>query len=197
MMVPSPIRKRSYRARRRRCVDRLFVIVALLLVFGLSQRLAWCEAVERLEYQVKAAFLMNFTKFIQWPLSAFTDAGAPLSICILGDDPFGSTVDQLVEGETADGRKLIVQRLHEPPRPKSCQVVFFNKAGKDTSKTLATLGPGILTVGQGDGFLREGGMIAFVIENRRVRFDINQSVAQSAGLALSSKLLGVARQVKN
>jgi hypothetical protein len=198
MVVPSPSPKRSPRAGRVRNLGRFSIIIALLVGFGLSGCFGRCEAEELpLEYQVKAAFLMNFTKFVQWPPAAFTDTAAPLSICILGDDPFGSAVDQLIQGEIANGRKLAVQRLHNPPPPKSCQVLFVDKSGKETSKTLAALGPGVLTVGQGDGFLHAGGMIAFVIENRRVRFDINQAAAQSAGLAVSSKLLNVARQVRN
>jgi hypothetical protein len=149
-----------------------------------------------LEYQVKAAFLMNFTKFVEWPSTAFSDVASPISICILGDDPFGRTLDQVVEGETVNARKLVVQRLTAPPRPKSCQILFITKAEKEPSKVLAGLGEGVLTVGEGDSFLHEGGVIAFVIENRRVRFDINETAAQSIALKMSSKLLQVARSVE-
>jgi hypothetical protein len=149
-----------------------------------------------LEYQVKAAFLMNFTKFVEWPSGAFSDAASPISICILGDDPFGRALDQVVEGETVNARKLVVQRLAATPRPKSCQILFITKAEKEASKVLAGLGAGVLTVGEGDGFLHEGGVIAFVIENRRVRFDINQAAAENTALKISSKLLQVARSVE-
>jgi hypothetical protein len=146
------------------------------------------------EYDVKAAFLLNFTKFIEWP-AASGGEDALFSICVLGDDPFGRTLDRMVEGENVNGRKLEIQRIGVE-RAGSCQVVFAAGADKDWSKTLAGLGPGVLTVGEGDRFLRDGGMIAFVVERRRVRFDINQSAAARAALKISSKLLSVARTVE-
>ena len=149
-----------------------------------------------LEYEVKAAFLLNFTKFIDWPASAFATPAAPFTICILGRDPFGQALDQTVEGESVNGRKLAVRRISQSPELQGCQVVFVDSGEKEVRKILNGLKNGVLTVGQGEGFMREGGMIAFVIENRRVRFDINQSAAENAGLRLSSKLLSVARSVE-
>jgi len=151
---------------------------------------------ESLEYQVKAAFLLNFTKFVEWPASAFEAANSPIAICILGEDPFGAALDQIVAGEVVNGRSLAVQRLKRPPMPKSCQTLFISRADKEPPKIRSSFGPGVLTVGEGESFLHDGGMIAFVIENRRVRFSINQSAAENAGLKLSSKLLSVARSVE-
>lgn len=153
------------------------------------------QAEEPLEYDVKAAFLLNFTKFIEWPAEAFASP-AQISICILGEDSFGSTLDQIVSGEAVNGRKVTVQRIKRPPPPRTCQILFVSKSEKEVAKTLSALGPGVLTVGERETFVREGGMIAFVIEERRVRFDINQGAAEKAGLKLSSKLLGVARSVE-
>ena len=147
-----------------------------------------------LEYRVKAAFLLNFTKFIEWPEAAFPASDSPISICIVGDDPFGAALDQIVEGETANARKVVVQRIAQPL--KSCQIVFFGRSEKDVPKLLTALGPGILTVGDGEGFLGKGGMIDLVIDNRRVRFDVNQRAAEAANLKLSAKLLNVARSVE-
>ena len=127
-----------------------------------------------LEYQVKAAFLLNFTKFVEWPATAFADERSPFAICILGEDPFGTALSQMVNGEGVNGRNLVVRRIRRAPEPKSCQVLFVGGSEKDVPNALAETGPGILTVGEGEDFLRDGGMIAFVIENRRVRFDINQ-----------------------
>jgi len=149
-----------------------------------------------LEYQVKAAFLLNFAKFVEWPPSAFADADSPVAICILGKDPFGRTIDELVQGEAANGRKLMVRRISQLPAPQACQVVFVEGSAKDVAKTLNGLGRGVLTVGEGGSFLHDGGIITFVIENRRVRFDINQTAAESAALKLSSKLLSVARSIE-
>jgi len=147
-----------------------------------------------LEYRVKAAYLLNFTKFIGWPSEAFEAPDSPIGICILGDDPFGSTLDRIVQREIVNGRQVIVQRIKRVPEPKTCQVVFVSKPGKDESQT--GYGPGVLTVGEGESFLREGGMIAFVLDNRHVRFKVNQASAESAGLKLSSQLLKVAKAVE-
>lgn len=170
-------------------LTRLFIAVALVLPLSRA-------ADEPLEYRVKGAFLLNFTKFVEWPAAAFRQADSPIAICILGDDPFGSTLDQLVSGEVVNERKVAVQRLKSPPAPQSCQVLFVGKSEKNLLKTVSALGPGVLTVGEGTGFLREGGIIGFVIENRRVRFSINETAAENAGLKLSSKLLNVARSVE-
>jgi hypothetical protein len=160
---------------------------------------------EALEYQVRAAFLLNFTRFIEWPPSAFADGDSPMAICILGDDPFGNIIDQLVSGELVGGRKIVVRRIGNPPLPQTCQVLYIRKtengnaeaarSGKELSGNLPTGGPGVLTVGEGNAFVREGGMIAFILDTRRVRFDINQTAAENAGLKLSARLLSVARTV--
>jgi len=147
------------------------------------------------EYELKAAFLLNFTKFVGWPRDAFADAHAPLAICILGEDPFGDTLSEMVKGEAANGHELVVQRIRRAPEPKSCQVLFVARTERDIARLLGELGPGILTVGEGDRFLEDGGIIAFVVEDRRVRFDIAQSAAAKARLALSSRLMKVARTV--
>jgi len=167
------------------------------LVFGLLVVPSGLLAAEGpSEYQVEAAFLLNFTKFIEWPSVAFEKPDAPLEICILGDDPFGSAIDHLVEGETVNGHKLAVERLRRAPTPKSCQVLFISKSEKDASGIVAGLGPGVLTVSDRDGFLREGGMIAFVIEDRHVRFDISQRAAVRASLTINARMLNVARSVQ-
>jgi len=148
------------------------------------------------EYQVKAAFLLNFTKFIDWRPSAFESAESPLSICILGADPFGGVIDRLVEGETAAGRRVVVERLQQPPRPRSCQVLFLSKSEKDAASVLSTVGPGVLTVSDRDRFLVEGGMIALVVDNQHVRFDVNQRAAVRASVIINARMLNVARSVE-
>jgi len=145
-----------------------------------------------LEYEVKAAFLLNFTKFIEWPTAELGTAGSPIPICILGDDPFGATLDQIVEGETVQGRNLVVQRVRGAV-PQSCRVVYISGSIKDARPALSSFSRGVLTIGEGENFIRQGGMIGFVIENQRVRFDINHRVAEMNGLKVSSRLLRVAR----
>ena len=149
------------------------------------------------EFDVKAAFLLNFTKFIEWPPSAFAAADSPMNICVIGKDPLGAALDEIVQGEAVNGRRVAVERLPAMPPPKTCQLIYISAEGKGIEKMLSGVGPGVLTVGEGDDFLRGGGMIGFVIENRRVRFDINQAAAEGAALKLSSKLLRVARFVEH
>jgi YfiR/HmsC-like len=171
-------------------------LLCMAVSLGLIAPVAAPAASQPLEYQVKAGFLLNFTKFIEWPPAAFGAADSPLTICILGDDPFGNTLDQVVAGEVVNGRKLMVQRIKQPPASNSCQVVFVSKSETEVSKTLSAMGTGVLTIGEGEDFIREGGMVAFQLENRKVRFGISKTKAENAGLKLSSKLLNVAKSVE-
>ncbi|MGD0362371.1 MAG: YfiR family protein [Bryobacteraceae bacterium] len=186
-VTPSGFRRSKQRAARLLC---------LAMGIGLGMLCAAGGAEEASEYQVKAAFLFNFTKFVEWQAAAFAAPDSPIVICILGDDPFGTVLEQTVAGEVVNGRKVAVRRMKQAPPPKSCQVVFAGRPGKEVLKLLPGLGPGVLTVGEGENFVRGGGMIAFVLENRRVRFDINQAAAENAGIKLSSRLLSVAKSVE-
>ena len=110
--------------------------------------------------------------------------------------PFGHSLDDIVKGESIKGHTLLVRRITQAPAPQSCHVVFVEEPAKENAKILHELGPGVLTVGEGEDFLRDGGMITFVVLNRRVRFDVHPSVAETVGLKLSSQLLSVARAVE-
>jgi YfiR/HmsC-like len=169
-----------------------YAAFALALVMQLSLHAAG----EPLEYQLKAAFLLNFTKFVEWPPSAFDATDSPIAICVLGSDPFGNSLDQIVAEEVVGGRRVIVRRIKRTPQGKLCQALFVSVPGKELPGILSGLGPGVLTIGEGESFVRDGGMIAFVVENHRVRFGINETAAETAGLKLSSKLLSVARSVE-
>jgi len=146
------------------------------------------------EPDVKAAFLLNFTKFIEWP-QADSSPSAPFPICIWGEDPFGPVLDQILQGEMVNGHPLVAQRLNRTSS-KACRIVYVDHNEKVDRDILEAFGPGVLTVGEGESFTREGGMIAFVLENRRVRFNINLTATRNAGLTLSSRLLSVARLVE-
>jgi hypothetical protein len=173
---------------------------AVVLATAIALMPAFCGRAaavdEPLEYQVKAAFLLNFTRFVDWPASAFINATSPFEICILGDDPFGSALDKLVSGETVGGRKVTIQRIRRTPQRGSCQVLYVGQTAKDVPQALTETIPGVLTVGETANFLSNGGIIQFLIENRRVRFDINQAAAEKAGLRISARLLNVARAVE-
>jgi hypothetical protein len=165
------------------------VVLALLSPHG-------SRAHQPLEHQVKAAFLLNFTKFIEWPSNVFADDRSPLTICILGENPFAGALEDMVNGEVVNGRKLVLQTVRRGAPPEACRVLFISKSEKEVRKTLSAVGPGVLTVGEGENFLHEGGMIAFVVENRRVRFDIHVTAAANAMLTINARLLSVARTVE-
>lgn len=158
-------------------------------------RLSAAEPAESLEYRVKSAFLLNFAKFVDWPQDNAPAASAQLAICVIGDDPFGGALEQMVQGESVGSRRLVARHYASVPQQK-CDVAFISKPLSEVAQLLRSLGPGVLTVGEGDRFLREGGMIAFVIDDRRVRFDVNQAAARSGSVRLSSRLLSVARSVE-
>jgi hypothetical protein len=177
----------------RRWVRHTSVLTCLLGVALQASRAA--EQPAPLEYQLKAAFLLKFTNFVDWPADGFADAAAPIAICVAGDAPIGEVLEQMVQGESVNGRKVVMLRA-PPDSSKSCQVLFIGKAEKDVPKLLSSLGRNVLTVGETDSFLPDGGMINFVLDNRRVRFDINQKAVSGSALKLSSKLFSVARKVE-
>jgi hypothetical protein len=144
------------------------------------------------EYEVKAAFLLNFVKFVEWPAPG-AEARKTFSICVLGEDRMGGILDRAVQGESINGQRLVIERVRRWQR--SCRVLFVGGAELDVQQVLAGVSSGVLTVGEEDRFLREGGMIAFVLEDRRVRFDVNNKAVQNGSLRISSRMLTVARRV--
>lgn len=169
-----------------------------VLLLLMATAAAGADARKDLEYQVKAAFLFNFAKFVEWPADAFTDPQDPVAICILGKDPFGESLDQVVRGETVNGRPLAVRRPRQAPEARDCQILFLGSMERQRQDEILTAveGASILTVGEGDGFLTGGGVIRFVLEQNRVRFDVNLDAAEANRLKLSSRLLSLARAVQ-
>jgi hypothetical protein len=158
-------------------------------------RQAAAQAPPSQEYQVKAAFLFNFAQFITWPTNAFTEVQSPLVIGILGTDPFGSVLDEIVRGEKANGHPLVVQRYRQIEEARGCHILFIseseNKRVEDIFIKLK--GRNILTVGDTDEFARRGGMIRFFTEKGKLRLLINPGATQQAGLEVSSRLLRLAK----
>ena len=148
------------------------------------------------ERDVKAAFLYNFAKFVEWPPETFADAGSPLVLCVLDDEPFGASLRATVKGETLDSRRLVVRLLRDPRATQGCHVLFIGAAEKRLPEILAALrGTGVLTVGGAGDFLERGGMIRLFLEQNRMRFDVNLDAAEQSRLKLSSKLLRLAHAV--
>jgi hypothetical protein len=164
-------------------------VIALLAALGASAS-AQATAPSK-EYQVKAAFLFNFAQFVDWPVSAFAQEDAPLMICVLGDDPFGPYLDELVRGEQVNSRRLSVQRLRKPEDARQCQVLFVSRSGSGSLDRALALGKGMdaLTVSDADGFAERGGIIQLTTESGKIRLKINVSAAKASNLVISSKLL--------
>ena len=146
------------------------------------------------EYQIKAVFLYNFAQFVDWPAKAFPDAQAPFLIGVLGEDPFGSYLDETVRGEKIGGRLLVVQRFRHPSEVRNCQMLFMSRSDSDrVEQDLSALkGRNILTVSDIDDFISRGGMIRLATEKGKVRVHINLDAIRTANLTVSSKLLRVA-----
>ena len=168
-------------------------LTAVLLVAPLT-----ASAQELDEYEVKAAFLYNFTKFVEWPSASGAPVFAVFNLCILGDDPFGSAIDQLVRGKTVYGRPLQVRRLKETAEARQCQIVFVRKGEETKAEKLVNTVHGlpILTVGEHHEFGRIGGMIYLAMKDNRVTIVINVPATEKAGLRVSAKLMSVAKQFK-
>ena len=149
------------------------------------------------EYQVKAAYLYNFLKFVEWPESAFPDPLAPIVIGISGDDPFGNSLPQVIIGKTVQGRDLVIHKYHSGEDMRGAHILFISPSErKRLPQILSSLrGSSVLTVADIEGFLEAGGMIQFLSENDRVRFAINVDASSRGKLKMSSKLLSLAKVV--
>jgi hypothetical protein len=148
------------------------------------------------EYQVKAAYLANFAKFIEWPPGSITD-DHPVPVCIVGQDPFGPVLDAALNGESVDRHPLVPRRISAIRDADGCRILFISASEPVIDSVIASVERmPVLTVSDMPGFLKHGGIIEFVLEANRVRFEINLAAARTAGLNLSSELLRVATGVR-
>lgn len=150
------------------------------------------------EYEIKAAFLYNFTKFVEWPAGSFPDAHAPLVIGVLGDSPFAAALERVVHDRTVNGRAIIVRRVESLAELASAHVLFVASAEEarfgSLEPTIET--SPILTVGESEFFASLGGVVTFVLQDDKVRFEVNTSSADHAGLKISAQLLKLAASVR-
>jgi len=170
-------------------------IFALALLVGLAASAAPSPT----EYQVKAAFIYNFTQFVEWPSSAYATTNAPLVIGIVGDDPFDKTLDDLIRGEVVRGHPLVLKRLSAAEDLRSCHLLFISRSEQERWPAIfdQLKGRPVLLVGDSDGFAQQGGVVNFFIENKAVKMEINKLAADQAGLHISSKLFNLARVLKS
>ncbi len=170
---------------------------ALSLLGALLTAPPHASAQRGLEYEVKAAYLYNIVNFVTWPPDAFTSPADPLHVCVFGADPFGPLLDNAMQGGTANRRPISVLRVTDAAGLAPCELVYLsggNSERIDQAVRILAMRP-VLTVGESPDFLRRGGMIAFVVDGGRVRFDVNLPAASMRGLSMSSRLLQVARLV--
>jgi hypothetical protein len=168
---------------------------ALLLALVAIARAAPAPISPDKDHRVKAVFLFNFAQFVEWPETAFHGPKDSLVVGILGDDPFEDFLDEVVKGESVRDRPIVVKRFKRLEDIKECHVLFISagEAGRLDGSVGALKDRKILTVGESQDFLAQGGMIRFVEENGKVRFQINLEAVQDADLSISSKLLRVAQ----
>jgi hypothetical protein len=149
------------------------------------------------EYEVKAVYLFQFGKFVRWPVRSHVSSNA-FTICVLGEDPFRETLDRILEGETFDGKRPAIRRVRRVQATGDCRMVFISVSEKARLREIleGVKEKNILTVSDIEGFSRLGGMIELVLDDERVRFEVNLDATTKAGLELSSELLKVARVVR-
>jgi hypothetical protein len=170
------------------------VVISGLFFAGSSSGLQQAKPTES---QVQAAYLYNFGKFVEWPSSAGTGKQS-FNICVFGQDPFGAILNTTIAGGVIGGRDVVAKRIVDPHEALTCQILFISSSeDAQLDKVLAALNKAaVLTVSDMPKFSERGGMIQFILEGNRVRFQVDLTATQSAGLNLSSELLKVAAAVK-
>lgn len=150
------------------------------------------------EYEVKAAYLYNFGRFVEWPAKVTTTRTGTFTVCILGEDPFGRALDVTFAGEVIGNQKVAARRISSPSDSADCRILFISSSEANRlNKIIDALdNSAVLTVSDIPQFSRHRGMIQLVLEENRIRFEVNLTATQHAGLTLSSELLKLATAVR-
>jgi len=173
---------------------------ALLLVVAEGIAGSWVVLAEEPlpEPQVKAAFLINFPKYVDWPAAAFAGTNSPIVIAVLGESKVTTELQKLVAGRSVNGRAFVVQGLASSDEPGGCHILFIAAAEQPRCQALlAKLKGGVLIVGESDDFLEQGGIINLARRDRKIALEVNLSAAGRARIKISSKLLDLARVVRD
>jgi hypothetical protein len=189
-MSPAETRRRTTEQRGR--WPGLALVAGLVLLFGVGTG----RGATASESEVKAAFLYNFTKFVEWPGEAFSSTNAPIRLAVLGDDEFGNQLRTLLSDKKAHGRSLEVRTISNPQEARNFQIVFVaNAENRRVPQVLEnTRKAPVLTVGESDQFIELGGMINLFFEEAQLAFEVNPEPAQKVKLEISSKLLRLAKK---
>jgi hypothetical protein len=171
----------------------MFVLVTLQAICPL--RITGQSAVE--EYRLKAAFLFHFAQFVEWPSNSFGTPHGAMIFCVAGEDPFLGDLERTVQGKAVAGKSIEVRHIRQGSDTKGCQLLFIgsHESGRSREFIASVKDMPVLTVGESDDFLLQGGIIRFCAEDRKIRFEVNQEAAGKAHLNVSSRLLLLAKNV--
>ena len=183
--------RRAFRGRWHTGLLHLFILGALAAAPVLGQNNSTSE------YEIKGAFLFHFAQFVDWPPETFKDATSPLTFCTLGEGPFHGALTASLSGKTIGTRPLRVLHLKTSQESQGCQVLFLAASDKKMIPVVlaGVKGQPVLTVGETEHFVLDGGMIGFLTEENKIRFAINLQAAGKARLKISSRLLSLAKSV--
>ena len=170
--------------------------IGRIVLLGLMSVAVGAQALS--EYKVKAAFLYNFAKFVEWPQDAFRAPDDPFTICVLGENPFGNALAEAVKGNTLNGRGFIERHITNTQEAKACQILFISSSEHDQLRAIMKelTGASILTVADTRGSAQQGSIVDFILQDNKVRFEFNTDAAERAQLKISSKLLSLAKIVR-
>ena len=176
---------------------RNFLILFVCLAFFSAGESSGHSPLVSIEYKVKAAYLLNFTRYVEWPQEAFFGPDEPLVIGVLGMSAFVETLEKTIKGRKSHGRNLEIRRLKNPDDVKGLHVLFISRSQQKYLKRLLTKlqGKPVLTVGESKNFLEQGGGINLVLVEETVRFEVNLAVTERSGLKVSSRMLNLAKSV--
>ncbi len=182
-------------------MKKLFSLLSILFLWGTVSIQAQ-QAPQFTEYEVKAAYIFSFTKFINWPKTTFTLSNPPFVVGIYGDDPFGLILDKIFEGKTIKGRKLVIEHYYKPEEINNCNVLFISKSVRGridlTNVINVVQEKSILTIGDNiQEFCELGGIINFTRQYAKHRFEINKNAANRADITISSKLISLANIIND
>ena len=187
---------KRWRAARKHRLKKITILILVLTAMNTTAG-TQVPAQQPKHSQAKAAFLVNFVKFVEWPAEVFADNSAPIIVGVVGESPSRSAIEQEINGKTAHGRRLGIKRFPSFRSITYCHILFVSSSQDDNlSQILAAAGPTVLTVGETEQFAQMGGIITFSVVDSKLRFEINHTAAKQRGLRISAKLLSLARGVR-
>ncbi len=178
-------------------VRRLIILMVMMMLGQASH--VWAQDTEASsEYLIKAGYIYNFAKLVEWPASSFAQPDSPIVIGIVGNDPFGPIIDKVLEGKKVNGHPFLIKRLKAIADVKECHILFIGSSlGPHVAETIRmTRGTPVLTISEIPGFADRGGIINLTLEQNKVRFEVNVDAAKEADLNISSRLLVLAKVIQ-